>query len=150
MCSRNIDLIRSDTNTFWKVAIENDIESKLRSLNMNLAIQGELCGPGIQGNRYMLSSYDIFVFNVYDIDKQQYLVPYDRRLLIMDLGLRHVPLLAEQYMLTEQQTINDVLLFAEDKSYLNNKVEREGLVFKNVVDGTSFKAISNRYLLKFQ
>jgi hypothetical protein len=38
---------------------------------------------------------------------------------------------------------------AEGKSVLNPKAEREGLVFKcNTFGGPSFKAISNRWLLK--
>jgi len=37
---------------------------------------------------------------------------------------------------------------AEGKSVLNSKTEREGLVFKSNVGAFSFKAISNKFLLK--
>jgi hypothetical protein len=40
-----------------------------------------------------------------------------------------------------------MLAWAEDKSRLNDKQEREGIVFKEVNGGFTFKAISNKYLL---
>jgi hypothetical protein len=43
--------------------------------------------------------------------------------------------------------VQDLLTLAESKSALNDKVEREGIVFKEVNGGMSFKAISNKYLL---
>ena len=46
--------------------------------------------------------------------------------------------------------IENVLEFAEGKSRLNNKIEREGIVFKNIATQESFKAISNKYLLKYE
>jgi len=39
------------------------------------------------------------------------------------------------------------LTTAEGKSLLNDKQEREGIVFKECNGGMSFKAISNTYLL---
>lgn len=50
-------------------------------------------------------------------------------------------------------TIDELLKFAEGKSELNKKTEREGLVFKNMKNDTSinsFKVISNKYLLKYE
>jgi len=44
-------------------------------------------------------------------------------------------------------SIDELLLWAEDKSKLNPKQEREGIVFKQVDGGMTFKAISNKYLL---
>jgi len=49
VCSRNMELLEDDTNSFWKVAREMDIENKLKELNGNYALQGELIGEGIQG-----------------------------------------------------------------------------------------------------
>ncbi|MDP3641567.1 MAG: RNA ligase family protein [Bacteroidota bacterium] len=37
VCSRNLELLEDDENSFWKVARELDIENKLRSLNGNFA-----------------------------------------------------------------------------------------------------------------
>ena len=56
--SRNIDLIETETNSFWKVARELDIENKMRIYAekhglVNFNVQGELIGEGIQENKYV-------------------------------------------------------------------------------------------------
>jgi hypothetical protein len=45
--------------------------------------------------------------------------------------------------------VEEILKFAEGKSQIGDITgpEREGIVFKQVHGGMSFKAISNRYLL---
>jgi hypothetical protein len=44
-------------------------------------------------------------------------------------------------------TVDELLLWAEGKSVLNEKQEREGMVFQQINGGMTFKAISNKYLL---
>lgn len=148
VCSRNMDLVRDENNTFWKVAIEQDIETKMRDVfgeNNNAAIQGELIGPGIQGNIYKLSNPQFHAFDIYDIDGGEYLKPIFRRALVNRMGLTHVPVLADEKDLGIG-TIEELLLWAEGKSVLAD-TEREGIVFKDMNGGMTFKAISNKYLL---
>lgn len=145
VCSRNLDLKRDDNNAFWKVAIKYDIETKMRGLGMdNFAIQGELIGPGVQGNIYNLTDLDFYVFDIYDVGVGEYLYPDFRNVLIDKIGLKHVPVL-ETYKL--EGDVEDILAKAEGKSVLNPKQEREGIVFKDVAGGITFKAISNKYLM---
>jgi RNA ligase (TIGR02306 family) len=147
VCSRNLDLKRTDDNTLWKVAIEDKIELKMRIAGLdNHAIQGELVGPGIQGNIYKLSKPMFFVFDIYDIKKGAYMNPVERQAMIKVLQLNHVPVLTNDKDLGIG-TIDELLLWAEDKSVLNEKQEREGIVFKQIDGGMTFKAISNKYLL---
>lgn len=150
VCSRNIDLIENENNTFWKIALKNNINTKLTTLNKNLAIQGELCGPNIQGNKYKLTEHEFFVFNVYDIDTGTYLNAKQRQELIENLNLKHVPIISTNYIIPDELTVDDILLFVEGKSVLNSSTEREGFVFKSndSMESTSFKAISNKFLLK--
>ena len=143
VCSRNMDLKRDENNSFWKVAIEQDIENKM-SFSDNFAIQGELIGPGIQGNIYNLSKLEFRVFDIYDIKEGCYMNPADRRDLIARMGLSHVPVITTDFKL--EQNVEELLAMAEYKSVLAN-VEREGIVFKQVDGGMTFKAISNKYLL---
>jgi len=146
VCSRNLDLKRDEHNTFWKVAIEEDIEEKMRQFGEDFAIQGELIGPGIQGNIYKMSKPEFHVFDVYNVTRGVYLTPAQRRALIDKMGLKHVPVL----LVDKDVLINDVqeiLTWAEGKSKLNENQEREGIVFKEVNGGMTFKAISNKYLL---
>jgi hypothetical protein len=64
----------------------------------------------------------------------------------MVMGLQHAPLLLVDKDLGVGST-DEILQWAEGKSKLNDKQEREGIVFKEVNGGMSFKAISNSYLL---
>ena len=147
VCSRNMDLKRDENNTFWKVAIEEDIEQKLRAYGAdNFAIQGELIGPGIQGNIYKLISHHFKVFDVYDIQEGYYLLPEDRKTFVDAIGLKHVPVLGTHLLVNPD--IDSILLSAEGASALNLKQEREGVVYKSMNSQFSFKAISNKYLLK--
>lgn len=150
VCSRNLDLKRDENNTFWKVAIEQDIEGKMREVGGEFAIQGELIGPGIQGNIYNLTKPEFHVFDVYSVIGGAYLNPGERRGLIEMMGLAHVPVVAHNADLTDTlglTNVQDILKFAEGKSVLNQKQEREGIVFKEVNGGMTFKGISNKYLL---
>jgi RNA ligase (TIGR02306 family) len=148
VCSRNLDLKRDEHNTFWKVAIDEGIEEKMRNAPIGdggFAIQGELIGPGIQGNIYKLSQPEFRVFDIYRVDEGKYVNPANRLKLVEIMGLKHVPVLNVEYVM--QHTVEDLLICAEGVSKLNDKQEREGLVFKEMNGGMTFKAISNKYLL---
>jgi RNA ligase (TIGR02306 family) len=145
VCSRNLDLKRNENNSFWAAAITQDIEAKMREMVGDFAVQGELVGPGIQGNIYGLKAVDFYVFDVYSVASGAYLTPPDRRQLISRMGLKSVPVIYERYM--NEHLVDGLLKMAEGKSVLNPSAEREGLVFKAVEGRFSFKAISNRYLL---
>jgi RNA ligase (TIGR02306 family) len=148
VCSRNMDLKRDENNSFWKVAVEDNIENKMREYGVisDWAIQGELIGPGIQGNIYKLSKPEFRVFDVYNIQAGDYLKPVYRRDLISRMGLNHVPVITVGKDLGTG-TMDELLEWAEGESVLA-KTEREGIVFKQENGGMTFKAISNKYLLK--
>jgi len=147
VCSRNLDLKETADNTFWQVARREQIEEKLRNNNYdNVAIQGELIGPGIQNNIYKLSQPEFRVFDVYNIHSGAYVDPAFRRAMVKSLGLLHVPFISVDKDLGVG-SVEEILQWAEDMSILNSTVQREGIVFKEVCGGMSFKAISNKYLL---
>jgi RNA ligase (TIGR02306 family) len=146
VCSRNMDLKETEGNSFWATARKDDIEAKMNAVDefWSFAIQGELIGPNIQGNIYGLKEPKFVVFDVYDIQAGEYLAPNARRDLIDRMGLEHVPIITTEFIL--QHSVEELLVLAEYKSELAN-VEREGIVFKQVDGGMTFKAISNKYLL---
>lgn len=147
VCSRNLDLKRDENNTFWKVAIEEKLEEKLKTLAIDIAVQGELIGPGIQDNIYKLSKHEFRVFDVYDIPNGKYYTPMQRAKIVDDLALLHTPTIAFQLSFEEDDTMETALQYADGHSVLGVCPLREGLVFKST-DGTkSFKIISNKYLL---
>lgn len=147
VCSRNMDLKRDENNAFWATAIREDVEAKMRDTgpDAQFAIQGELIGPGIQNNIYKLSRTEFYVFDVYNIQSGEYLTPVMRRALIERMGLNHVPLINPNYPIVA--SIDGLLDAADGPSALNFKQKREGIVFKQVDGGMTFKAISNKYLL---
>ena len=149
VCSRNLDLKETEDNTFWQVARRDGIEAKMRAVPTggDFAIQGELIGPGIQGNIYKLSKPEFRVFDVYNISGGFYMNPAPRRVLINVMGLLHVPIITT-YSLAPCGTVDELLLWAEGPSAITLTQEREGIVFKQVNGGMTFKAISNKYLLK--
>lgn len=148
VCSRNLDLAESDGNSFWIAARKNNLEEKMLEVAKdigNFAIQAELMGPGIQGNRESLPDLDIYVFDVYDIDNHTKINCSSRHAIVGSMELKHVPFHG-LHKLGHFQTAKDFLDMAEGPS-VNHKV-REGLVFKSVDDpNVNFKAIANSFKL---
>lgn len=148
VCSRNLELLETDDNTFWKVARELDLEEKLASTGRNLCLQGELIGEGIQGNPYKLKGQTVRFYNIFDIDTQEYYgLPMFLATMQHELKLETVPFLTNLTMKLPK-TIDEMLAYADGKSALNPNFDREGVVVRSMDRKISFKAISNTFLLK--
>ena len=147
VCSRNLDLKRNPDNSLWRAAIKHKLEEKLVGYN-NIAIQGELVGNGVQGNMYKMRDQDFYVYDVYNIDAGRYFTPAERMSLVQALDLLHCPVLKSDWILTTE-SVDDLLQRAEGKSVMGMiGCEREGIVYKCNEKQVSFKAISNKFLLK--
>lgn len=74
VCSRNIDLKRDKKNKYWAIVLEHDLEVKFKKVfgKFDVAMQGELIGEGIQGNKYKLKGQDIYFFNLYHVREKLY------------------------------------------------------------------------------
>ncbi len=145
VCSRNLDLLEIAGSSYWKLARDHKLEELLRASGRNLAVQGELIGPGVQGNPYGVDAPQLHVFDVYDIDQGRYLTSPERMALLDGAGLLHCPVLGTQNL--AGASVASLLASAEAKSALKASTEREGLVFKCLSAEMSFKAISNKFLL---
>lgn len=144
VCSRNLDLLETEDNTFWKVARQEKLEQILKSYCGNVALQGEVIGPGIEGNIYKLHSYEFRLFDMWDIDKQEYFSNGERDTFARAYAINQAPGLGSN--MTLLNTIAEMLSWADGKSMISNTM-REGVVFKCETDPSiSFKAISNQYL----
>lgn len=144
VCSRNWNLTETESNSLWQQARRYNL-SEVLAQEGNLAVQGEIIGEGIQGNPYKIRGQDFFVFDVFDIDQQRYLTPIERREFVERNGLNHVPVINSD--IATPVSVSATLESAEGRSVLNKDTEREGLVFKSG-GAVSFKAISNKFLLK--
>ena len=152
VCSRNIDLKPEEGNAFWDIAVRDKMHEQMQAIageeGWNFAIQGELCGPGINGNTLKLKQHEFFVFDIFDIDKQEYLLPEERYTILEGTDFKHVPVVAKNVSL-RQVNIEDVIQDADGKSVIATDVAREGFVYKAMQDrNCSFKAISAAWLLK--
>lgn len=148
-CSRNLSLkTDQEDNTFVNVGRKYDLETKLKELGRPHMISGELCGPSIQKNQEGLKDHQLFVFDIYDPLTMSYLPSSERFEVVNKLGLQHVPVIHQWVTLRELgiQTLDDLLNFAEGPSLNSN--QREGVVFKAADGSFSFKAISNKWLIK--
>jgi RNA ligase (TIGR02306 family) len=143
VCSRNMELKINDENkdnTFVAMALE--IGDRIPE---GFALQGELMGPGVQGNREGFKDHKFFVFDVFLIKEHKYAGPAYRRALCQEYGFEHVPVLGVAWKAPE--SVDSGLDIADGPS-INHKI-REGLVWKcNEDPSFSFKAISNQFLLK--
>ena len=158
VCSRNLQLKVNDENAqnaFVKMFVESGLKVALETLaaeGLEIAVQGELMGPGIQGNQENFKTPQFFVFDIFNIKTGQYMGPAERmetfkKLLELGAKINHVPVLHTSTTLDELnlKSVQDLLQFAEGPSIAAK--QREGLVFKRLDGGFSFKAISQKWLL---
>lgn len=160
VCSRNLDLIETEGNAFWRAVRKHGWQDKIEALRhsfdiANIAVQGELIGNGIQGNKYKLGEPDVYVFNIFDIDKHSF---FDfcklqkAREEFEPWGFNFVPILSGVEL---NHTVDDLVAFSIARSILNPEVWREGIVLKpfeeerdEVLGRLSFKVINPEFLLK--
>ncbi|MCA3266169.1 MAG: RNA ligase (ATP) [Azospirillum sp.] len=173
VCSRNYALRETPAYVGWRIVREAGLLEKIAATGRNLALQGELVGPGIQGNPENLKAPGFFVFDIWDIDKQRYFTPGERRAFCAANGIEHVPILVQrgfashpskadpgdmksvadivsrnvraEWQIGTDTAVDDILCLANGPSMRGDR--REGIVFKSASGRTSFKAISNEYLL---
>lgn len=158
VCSRNqelkldLDAPLPDQGKFIQGAINSDLFNKAKRLGEgydgNFAIQGELVGAGIQGNFEKFEQYEVFAYNIFDIDKQDFVSYAQFEEMASEVGLQTVPVVYEATQILHED-LKDILDLADGKGL--RSAYREGIVWKQVIGGnTQFKAISNKYLSKEQ
>jgi RNA ligase (TIGR02306 family) len=134
---------------FFQGAYNSDLFRKCLQLHTKFgsyyAIQGELVGAGIQGNFEKFDTYQVFAYNIFDIEKQEF-VDYNTFTQMAEaVDLQICPVVyEEQYIL--QESLEDILAMANGAGLKADY--REGLVWKQVDGNLQFKVISNRYLEK--
>jgi RNA ligase (TIGR02306 family) len=157
-CSRNqelkVDLETPipDQGKFLQGAINSNLFEKVYQLHQiyggYYAIQGELVGAGIQGNFEKFEQYEVFAYNIFDIEHQDFVSYSQFKEMAEAVGLQCVPVVYEDEQILKLP-LSKILEMADGKGLRANY--REGIVFKQAVGGNcQFKAISNKYLSKEQ
>lgn len=145
VCSRNWQIKESESHAGWRIARELDLFNRMPD---GIALQGELLGPSIQGNRYRWNKPGVLFFSAYDIVRGHYNISILNSL-VDELQISVVPQIGNGTI--SGLSIEDLISMADGKSSVYDTV-REGLVFRSYgKDGSllsSFKVISNDFLLK--
>jgi len=150
ICSRNNSMKIDNQNVYTAMFNKYNLMNKLQG--RNLAIQGEICGPGIQGNRMGLKELELFVFNIFDLDDRKYLNYNDFVNMVEELGLQSVPVI-DTFVFNH--TMDGLLQMATELYYPNGN-RAEGMVIRPVVERhsnvlhgrTSVKIVNDLYLLE--
>jgi ATP-dependent RNA circularization protein (DNA/RNA ligase family) len=154
VCGHNWELKETNGNSLWMVSRRLELTERLTKLGLNLALQGEIIGEGIQSNKYKLRGQTFKIYDIWDIDHQYYLTSEERLDVIQKLGFDpsiHVPILNTRIKVFNVfKTIEELLKYADGQSKLA-QVKREGLVFKSIErvgpQIVSLKVVSNAFLL---
>ena len=155
VCSRNMWMQDTEENVFWATAKKMDLEGKMKSVlgEGNWALQGELLGPGLQGNKYGLKGNKILWFNVFNVDTYKYLNFEEFQNVIINMGLETVPFVGKFIL---NNTVDELVEMSKGKSLLDDKIHREGIVIRpceekedKKLGRVSFKVINPDFLLKF-
>lgn len=151
VCSRSLILRENLNNTFWKVAAANSLKEKLEGTSF--AVQGEVIGEGIQGNKYKLKGQHLYVFNVFDILAYRYLDYSAFFDFCSKKEIKTVPIIEINKSL-KGYSIESLLKEVDCDSVLF-KTPCEGNVYRSMnemrdpdLGRLSFKVINNNFLLK--
>lgn len=150
VCSRNLMLKYNPDSHFWKGFMNSNIDkllvdhlSVMNGGSTPVAVQGELMGPGIQGNREGFNDYRVYLFNIaFGVDESTFTL---LEALCEATGVNVVPRVGEPTAVFKESL--EWILRASEGHSINHKV-REGIVWKRVDGHDSFKSISNKFLLK--
>lgn len=146
VCSRNYELHETETNVHWQITRKLRLPEILKKCGFNYALQGELMGVGIQGNKEKFKELELFIYDIWNIDEQRYLTYIERTEFCKRYKLQHVPILDNEAKDLHLKTLDDLLEDAKGKS-INANI-REGVVYKELNGRFSFKVINNDWLLK--
>lgn len=153
VCSRNNAVnYEMAINLYAEAAEKYDLENVLPD---GYAIQAELVGPRIQGNKLALDERRLYVFNVYNIEERRFLSYDDFTAFCVKIGMQTVPIVFANAVRNTLITI-DILLgeatgkYAQSHSYpefSQSSWEREGIVIRPMNEMYS-EALSGRFSFK--
>lgn len=152
VCSRENNLKETIDNAYWNCAKQYDLPKKLVELGLNFAIQGEFCGHGIQKNRLRLMHPKYFVFDIVNLDTNEYLDFESLKKYVELLGLDMVPIeeIGDDFNYTQDE------LLEKARGKYSSGLDKEGIVIRplktefnmDVKKRLSFKVLNNDFLLK--
>lgn len=163
VCSRNVcfdtpakaDKCFYDQNVYLEMAQKYNIENVLKSIlelypkYTFITLQGETYGEGIQKRTYSLKRHEFAAFNLIvgnDINDQVRLNSIEMNAILKNFKIPCVPILTADYLIPS--TCDELLEYAEGPSQLDGDM-REGIVLRTFDGVSSFKAVSNKFLIEY-
>ena len=153
VCSRNLQIKETEENLYWQMAKRGNIEHKLRAVGHNVALQAEIAGMGVQGNKLKRLGVELYAFDVFDIDAFKYLNPDEFVGFCRIHEIETVPIITENLPLIF--TVDELVTFATRKSLITPSELVEGVVFRpsqetkdEELGRLSFKVINPEFLIK--
>jgi hypothetical protein len=150
VASRNL-MNNDKSSLYWQIAEKYNLEKILKE-NPTLTIQGEQGSSKVQGNKYGISEPKIWIFNIYDHEKDYHYGYYQMLDFCMKYSLTTVPYIGFFKLKDIATTVDEMIEYSKGKSIINPKINREGVVVRCVKNGKkllSFKAINPDFLLKY-
>lgn len=144
VCSRNLEA--AEGSIYHRAALIYGLPARAAE-GRRLVLQGEVYGPGINGNKHEKARLQLAVFNVYDLAKGSYLPLDDMLAVLAELEVPAVEILEREDDF--RYTVTDLVKRARGV-FDGTTCPREGLVVRAVDQSYSFKVINNDYLDKFE
>ncbi|NCA67056.1 MAG: RNA ligase (ATP) [Clostridia bacterium] len=162
ICSRNMQMLEDGGSIYALIAERYQIKDRLiaycKTLNKSIAIQGEIAGQGIQGNKLKIEGQKLFLFTAQEIiggTHSKYLSAKSLSTICELLSIRSVPFLQRYIFDSSKNTLENYLKEATQLEY-NGVNCCEGKVIRVIEEDAhgapprglsrwSFKVINNEY-----
>jgi RNA ligase (TIGR02306 family) len=133
VCSRNLELKENDTNIYWNIAkeykIKEILEKHFQETGQELGIQGEICGPTINGGNTGVKKATLFVFLIKDVKKRLWLNWDEIKEFCKKYDLPHVKELFRKN--SKDLNFKEIQIDTDQLRYPNEKLA-EGIVIRTV------------------
>lgn len=124
VCSRRLSIKESASNAFWHVARKLTIPKDFTGV-----IQGEVMGPGIQGNQLKLMEATLYAYQIRT--DNGYMTWYNMsQFCQQNLNCNYVPLVAN--FAAEELTLEDLIMIADDQT-LDAEIDTQGVAAEGIV-----------------
>lgn len=132
VCSRRIHLKEDANNGFWQMAEKYNLQTALQEYfgDVPTALQGEVVGPGIQGNPLGLKNVELHLFSILNIADRKYLPQSVIRAVCDKYSIPMVTTVEEGAVFSH--TIETLVSLANGLKYPNGK-PAEGIVIRPTV-----------------
>ena len=159
VCSRNVVFDKPDKNCFYdtnvylEMAEKYDIENKLANLLKSMpkvnfiTLQGETYGSNIQKRDYSIKEHDFKAFN-FIVGTEAGPIRYGSNEMMAILAPLDIPCVPIFEAIELPGTCDEILELAGGASAIDG-LPREGLVFRSLDGSKSFKAVDNKFIMKY-